>query len=100
MKSSTSGSIKFASMCLGRSTRSIGLLRTDRTSEDRLQDKRVDLHMRQTKLINQKFVLIMYIWPRSGKNLIELRFGLMQFKGLVPSVLSSMSDLTDNLNLI
>ena len=42
----------------------------------------------------------MYIKPRSGKNLLELRFGLIQFRGLVRRVLSSTSDPTDDLNLI
>ena len=40
MKRSTSGSVKFIWMSLDRPTRSIRLLQTERTSEDRLQDKR------------------------------------------------------------
>ena len=40
MKSSTSGSVKFARMSLGRPARSIRLLHTDRTSENRLRDER------------------------------------------------------------
>ena len=43
----------------------------------------------------------MYIKTCSRKNLLELRFALIQFRGLVRSVLSSStSDLTDDLNLI
>ena len=42
----------------------------------------------------------MYIKTRSGKKILELRFGLIQFTGLVRHVLSSTSDLTDDLNLI
>ena len=40
MKSSTSGSVEFVRMSLDRPTRSIRLLQTDKTSEDRLRDKR------------------------------------------------------------
>ena len=40
-------------MILDRSTSSIHLIQ-DRTSEDRLRD--IDLHMRWTKLMNEKFV--------------------------------------------
>ena len=40
MKSSTSGSVEFVWMILDHPTRSIGLLRTDKTSEDRLREKR------------------------------------------------------------
>ena len=44
MKSSTSGSVKFVWISLDRPTRSIRLLQTDRTSEDRLWDKRRSSH--------------------------------------------------------
>ena len=40
MKSSTSGSVEFVWMILDHPTRSIGLLQTDKTSEDRLREKR------------------------------------------------------------
>ena len=40
MKSSTSGSVKIVCKSLGRPTRSIRLLQTDREAEDRLRDKR------------------------------------------------------------
>ena len=56
MKSSTSGSVEFVRMSLDRPTGSIRLLRTDRTLQDRLVVRNVDLHIRQTKLINIKFV--------------------------------------------
>ena len=44
MKRLTSGSVKFVLMGLDRPTRSARLLQTDRTSEDRLQDKRRSSH--------------------------------------------------------
>ena len=40
MKCSTSGSVEFVWMSLDHPTRSIRLLQTDRTSEDRLREKR------------------------------------------------------------
>ena len=44
MKISTSGSVTVVLMNLDRPTRSIRLLQTDRTSEDRLRDKRRSSH--------------------------------------------------------
>ena len=52
MKSSTSGSRKFVWMSLDLPTRSIRVLQTDRTSEDRPRDTDVDLRMGRTRLIN------------------------------------------------
>ena len=52
MKSSTSGSRKFVWMSLDLPTRSIRVLQTDRTSEDRPRGTDVDLRMGRTRLIN------------------------------------------------
>ena len=53
MKSSTSETVKFVWMSLDRPTRSIRLLQTDRTSEDRLQDKHWSSHAtNETNKIN------------------------------------------------
>ena len=54
MKSSTSGTVTFAWRSLDRPTRSIRLLQTDRTFEDRFRDD-VDPHMQRTKLRSWKF---------------------------------------------
>ena len=60
MKSSTSGTVTFAWRSLNRPTRSISLLQTDRTFEDRFRDKRRSSHAtNQTKKL--KIWMIMYI---------------------------------------
>ena len=60
MKSSTSGTVTFAWRSLDRPTRSIRLLQTDRTFEDRFRDKRRSSHAtNQTKKL--KIWMIMYI---------------------------------------
>ena len=52
MKSSTSGSVEFVRMSLDRPTGSIRLLRTDRTPQDRLGVRNVDLHIPQSDKLN------------------------------------------------
>ena len=70
-------------MSLDRSKRSIHFIQ-DRTSEDRLRD--IDLHMRWTKLMNEKFVRYCifslvrektYYWT-SCAGWLKLLFGLIQ----------------------
>ena len=64
-------------MSLVRPTRSIRLKQTDRTSEDRLGDKRRSSHVtNQTNKL--KSCLIMYILPRSGEKFLKLLYGLIQ----------------------
>ena len=52
MKSSKSGSVNFVWTSLDRPTRSIRLLQTDKTSEDRLREN-VDLTSHATKYTNK-----------------------------------------------
>ena len=52
-------------MSLNRPTRSIHLLQTGRTSEDRQFRANVDLHMWRTKTKKLKICMIMHIWARS-----------------------------------
>ena len=54
-------------MSLDRRTRSFRLLQTDRTSKNRLRDKRRSAHA--TNETNKlKICLLMYTYPRSGEN--------------------------------
>ena len=70
MKSSTSGSFNCSfEVSLDRPIRSIRLLQMDRTSEDRLRDKRPSSHA--TNSTNKlKVCMITYVKPRSGENLL------------------------------
>ena len=54
-------------MSLDRRTRSFRLLQTDRTSKNRLRDKRRSAHA--TNETNKlKICMLMYTYPRSGEN--------------------------------
>ena len=61
-------------------TRSIRLLLTDRTSEDRLLDKRRSSHA-PNKTNKSNICMITYIYPRSGEDLLKLLFRLIQLIG-------------------
>ena len=57
-------------MSLDRPTRSIRMLQTDRTSEDRLRDKRRSSHMRRIKEILTKNLHCVYLasfWRKGSK---------------------------------
>ena len=73
MKTSTSGSVKFVLMSLDRPTRSFRLLQTDRTSEDRLRNKRRSSHA--MSCINELKMSVVSFW----RKLIKIAFWIDSF---------------------